>query len=148
MSKISKQFKFVTPYGGSATVKPIEIKIEGVGYNYGMNEHNEMVYDFDINDVYFDGQCCTNFFKWIVKRDASESCIEYINEVTYAHIAYLFSSSYEDASLSDSTDIEQDTPTSAVQSLQNGNFSSSNLFAAIGEICRGYNTQILNNQIQ
>ena len=133
MSKISKQFTFVTPYGGSATVKPIEIKIEGVGYDYGDCGDDESPFLFDINNVYVDGQNCTNLFRML----DDDAIVGYINDATEAHMYEVFRPAGNYVR----------SETNPIQSLQNGNFSSSNLFAAIGDICRDYNTQILNNKI-
>ena len=129
MAKITKQFTFVTPYGGSATEKPTEIKIEGVGYDYGDCGDDESPFLFDINNVYVDGQNCTNLF-----RILDNEIVEHVNSATEAHMYEVFRPS---------GNYTRSEP-NPVQSLQNGYFSSSKLFAAIGDICRDYNNKIIN----
>jgi len=145
MSKQTQSFTFITPYiWGNKNPQRIDIEISGLGYYYGNLKSEPDSYDFDIETVKANGKDFTEVFR-ALESDCDSRMEEHITNATKEHMFYVFEQS--DYAEIDSTDIDQDTPTNPVQSLQNGNFSSSNLLAAIGDICRDYNTQILNNKI-
>ena len=131
MAKQSKKFAFTTPIlFGTKNQYKLEIEISGVGYYYAGSEPDEM-YDYDIETITADGQDFTKIFE-LLRFDQDSRLESTIAEATMAHMQYLFSGE---------CDMCQ-RELSAVERVESGDFSSDNLFEAIGIICRDYNNSL------
>jgi len=113
-----------------------------MGYHYTTDN----CYDFDIEVVEANGQNFTEAFE-ILDSDDDSRLVDLIKEATMAHMGYLFSS--DAVSHDEETDIDRhiQLPSDAEllearRKVEQGDFSSDNLFKAIGSICREYNNSI------
>lgn len=148
MSRKETNFAFETPYLYGNHNEKIELYIDGVGYWDGGKDEDSIW--FDVNEV-STNEVNTTVVNFQVKiktdftplyralaADEDSRFIDHIHNAIVGHLQGLFHG-YEGEHTT--TDNVQETP---VQSLENGNFSSDNLFAAIGDICRSHNEKIIN----